>query len=136
MWAEIGHHLTAPASDGEAREEARRAAQGVLWILRRGRAWSDLPASVAPAGLARRYWETWMADGRWLDFWGAFVARLGGDEWLGWSRALVRAGEEIAHAPGRGREAAARYAWWVVSARLLLWEARWVPAGSRPRRAG
>lgn len=137
LWGEIGHYLI-PADGGVAgAEEARRAARGVLWILRRGVPWGELPASVAPAALARRHWQAWMEDGRWLDFWGAFVARLTGESWLGWSRALVRAGEELRHSGTRGREAAARYAWWVVSARLLLWEARWVPGGREGvRRAG
>ncbi len=127
LWRDLSHHLVASDAGLLARHEARRAAEGVLWVLGRGLAWRDLPAAVAPPSSAHRHWKSWMSDGRWLDFWGAFVARLDGEAWLRWSRALVRAGEELARSAPRGREAAARYAWWVVSARILLWGAGWVP---------
>jgi transposase len=112
-------------------EQKRRALEGVLWVLRHGASWSAIPREVSSPTASLRHWRMWMLDGRWLDLWRAYVATLGSRQWLAWSQALVRAGETLSQ-PGGGRSRPARFAWWLVSARVFLWEAPWIPgSGSR-----
>jgi hypothetical protein len=110
-------------------EQKRRALEGVLWALKHGSAWSEIPREVGSSAASRRHWKMWMRDGRWFDLWRAYVATLGSRQWLAWSQALVRAGETLA-LPGGGKSRSARYAWWMVSARVFLWEAPWVPSNT------
>jgi transposase len=99
----------------------RRAAEGMLWVLRNGAPWSALPGGPAAAIACRRRWRAWLRDGRWLDFWGAYLRSLGPRGWLAWSRALLPGGEALA-SPFR-RDRTARRAWWLASAQVFLREA-------------
>ena len=128
-WSRLAPLVLEPDANGSrAAETTRRALEGVLWVLRNGASWSALPKGMAAATTCQRHWRLWMRDGRWLDLWRAYVATLDSQEWLSWSRELVRSGERISEPGSSRKDGSARYAWWLVSARVFLWEAPWLPA--------
>lgn len=130
QWARLSSILVGDKpTESASAEQTRRALEGVLWTLRNGKDWEALPASYPSASTCRSHWRMWIRDGSWLDFWRAYVASLNSQSWLTWSRALVRAGDSISQGGRRSRSASARYAWWLVSARVFLWEAPWVRSG-------
>jgi len=54
--------------DGRGRPwaEPRGILNGILWILRTGAPWSDLPRRYASSSTAHRRFQEWAADGTWL----------------------------------------------------------------------
>jgi transposase len=139
QWSRVAPVLVpAEPADERAARRARGALEGALWVLKSGAPWSALPARYPTAAACRRQWRAWMRDGRWLDLWRAYVATLGPQGRLEWSRAFVRAGERLERGPRGGAAGTPRYAWWLVSARVFLWEAPWTgrdPRAARPRPA-
>ncbi len=77
----------APPTEAEARPRAAALtpttapAEGILWILRTGARWKDLPREYpGPAACWRRLAE-WERKEVWLDLWRAFIAQLGHHDW-------------------------------------------------------
>lgn len=125
QWDQVAPLLASPSSRQVTDREwgqTRAALEGVLWTLRSGAPWDALPERFPSPRVCRRRWRGWMRDGRWLDFWRAYVTTLGPRGWLEWSRAFVRSGESMGTRSAASGEDAARYAWWLVSARVFWWE--------------
>jgi transposase len=49
---------------GRPRREDRKILNGVLWILRSGARWSDLPGRFPPYQTCHRRFQQWVKDGR------------------------------------------------------------------------
>ena len=59
-----GHELTAPGPrGGRPWQDARGILNGVLWILRTGAPWADLPRRYPPYQTCHRRYQQWVADG-------------------------------------------------------------------------
>ena len=57
--------LPPAGSRGRPRTEARRVLGGIVWLMRRGRAWREIPPGFGPwATVASRY-RLWQQDGTW-----------------------------------------------------------------------
>lgn len=63
QWALIDDLFPAPAATGRPRRDPRQVLDGILWILRTGSAWRDLPAEFGAWKTAWRMFDTWTADG-------------------------------------------------------------------------
>jgi len=48
---------------GRPRRDARQVLDGVLWILRTGAQWADLPERYPPYQTCHRYFQQWCRDG-------------------------------------------------------------------------
>lgn len=64
QWEIVGPLITAkPAETGRPRRDGREMLNGVLWILRTGAPWRDLPERYGPWQSVYEYFTTWRADG-------------------------------------------------------------------------
>lgn len=62
-WELIAEVFPEPAATGRPRRDARMVLDGVLWVLRTGSPWRDLPEEFGAWKTAWRMFDTWNADG-------------------------------------------------------------------------
>ena len=66
QWQRIEHHFPANGHRrGRPWTDHRRAVNGVLWVLRSGAAWRDLPERYGDFRTVHRRHLLWRADGTW-----------------------------------------------------------------------
>ena len=63
----------------------RRVFEGILWILRSGARWQDLPEKYPHPSTCWRRLRDWEEQRIWLNIWRAFLAKLNEREQLDWS---------------------------------------------------
>jgi transposase len=112
---------------GRPRVDNRDALEGILWILRTGARWQDLPEKYPSASTCWRRLKEWEEEGIWLNMWRAFLSKLDSNGALDWQDTFIdssfASSKKGAIASGRPRKARARSGWWWSTARVLLWEA-------------
>jgi transposase len=149
QWARLAPLLpqrTRNPKGGRPRVDDRACLEGILWVLRTGARWRDLPrAYPSPATCWRRLAE-WEAADVWLAIWRAFLAELDAEGLIGWEECFI----DGTFAPAKkGELASARHArvrgrslWYWSSARVYLSECAWrlprwprsrSPSGRSPR---
>ena len=62
-WECIRDVFPLPASTGRPPTDRRKIVDGILWILRTGAPWRDLPADFGPWGTVWDLFDKWNADG-------------------------------------------------------------------------
>lgn len=62
-WELIADVFPEPAATGRPRRDARMVLDGILWVLRTGSPWRDLPEEFGAWKTAWRMFDTWTADG-------------------------------------------------------------------------
>ena len=62
-WELIADVFPEPAATGRPRRDARIVLDGILWVLRTGAPWRDLPKEFGAWKTAWRMFDTWTADG-------------------------------------------------------------------------
>jgi transposase len=62
-WELISDVFLEPAKTGRPRRDARTVLDGILWVLRTGSPWRDLPAEFGPWQTAWRMFDQWNAEG-------------------------------------------------------------------------
>ena len=134
QWARIEPLLPKPkkpkrgarSKGGRPRRDDRACMEGILWILRTGARWKDLPKVYpSPATCWRRLGE-WERRDVWLDLWRAFIAQLDESRQIDWSEAFM----DGTFAPAKkGGSASERHAkvrgqssWYWSTARVFLSE--------------
>ena len=115
---------------GRPRKGNRQVLEGILWILKTGARWRDLPKDfgVSPSVCWKRL-RLWEEQGVWLRLWRAFLSELDGKDKLDWDEVFLdgsfapakKGATELAK-PSAAR---ARSGWWWSTARVYLWEASW-----------
>jgi transposase len=76
---------------GQPRLDDRKALTGILFVLKTGIPWEDLPQEMG-CGCGMTCWRRlrdWQADGTWLKIHKALLDRLNGADKLDWSRAAI-----------------------------------------------
>src|SRR5205823_6351461 len=63
--------------------------EGILWILRSGASWQDLPDEFPSPAKCWRRLRDWEEQGVWLTIWRSFLAELNQREQLNWSEAFL-----------------------------------------------
>jgi transposase len=111
QWALIEPLLPAHKGRGRPRVEDRRTLDGILWILRSGARWKDLPPKYGSRSTCRRLQE-WQEQGVWERIWFTFLATLDQLGKLDWSHAFLdgsfvpaKKGERISPMAGKARAA-------------------------------
>jgi len=105
----------------------REVLEGILWVLRTGAPWADLPEEYPSPSTCWRRLRLWEEEGVWLEVWRAFLAQLDEKATLDWQEAFLDA--SFAPAKGGATEWAkpsggrAQSGWWWSTARVFLWEA-------------
>jgi transposase len=122
---------------GRPRKPDREVLEGILWILRTGAAWVDLPQEYPSPTTCWRRLQAWEKQGVWLTIWRAFLGELDSKGALDWQEAFLdgsfapaKGGAKKWVKPSVGR---VQSGWWWSTARVFLWEAN-LPR-HRPRRS-
>jgi len=114
--------------------ENRRILEGILWVLRSGARWQDLPDEFPSPSTCWRRLRDWEEQDVWLDIWRAFLSELDEKGQLDWvetfadgSFAPAKKGAPVSERPNAER---VRSGWWWSTAKVFLSETTW----TRPRR--
>ena len=137
QWRQIEDLFPEPRRRGDGRGRPwaanRRCLEGILWVLRTGARWRDLPAQYPNGSTCWRRLRTWEEEGVWLRAWQSLLAQLDRRKLLDWEEAFLDATFVLAKkgAPPSERRVAGkvRSAWWWSTAKAYLSE-----RNSRPRR--
>ncbi len=63
QWDCIAHLFPAPAPTGRPQRDRRTVVDGILWILRTGAPWRDLPEEFGPWATVWDLFDKWNHDG-------------------------------------------------------------------------
>ena len=128
-WERIQAVLPKANARGRPRRDDRQVLEGILWILRSGARWRDLPERFPSPSTCWRRLRTWEECGIWLKIWRTFLAQLDVQGKLDWSESFLdgsfvpaKRGEP---ASGKPSGAKARSGWWWSTAKVFLWESGW-----------
>ena len=129
QWQKIGPLLPRPPKHprgGRPPAANRRVLEGILWILRSGARWQDLPSEFPSPATCWRRLRRWEEQGLWLRVWRTFLAELNERQQLKWSESFMdgsfapaKKGATPSAKPSGARE---RSRWWWSTARVFLWE--------------
>ncbi len=113
----------------------RAVVDGILWVLKTGARWRDLPAEYPSPSTCWRRLKRWDEDGTWLRVWRAIIAQLDERGRLQWETAFIdgtvapaKKGALTSARPSAGK---VQSAWYWSSVRVFRWES---PSPRRPRR--
>jgi transposase len=128
-WNKIEPLLPRDKSRGRPWVENRRVVEGILWVLKTGARWRDLPPEYPSASTCWRRLRRWEKQGVWLNIWRAFLSELDRKGKLDWSESFLDGSfapaKKGALASAQPSGAKARSGWWWSTARVFLWEANW-----------
>lgn len=107
----------------------RDVMEGILWILKTGARWRDLPRRYPSPSTCWRRLKIWEEEGVWLLVWSAFLEELDTKGLLEWSECFMdgsfapaKKGALLSVQPRGGR---AQSGWWWSTARVFLSEHSW-----------
>jgi transposase/quinol monooxygenase YgiN len=89
QWARIQPLLPAVRKEGRPRADDRRTLEGILYVLRTGCRWNDLPAEYGSGVTCWRRLTQWEADGTWDRIWKLLMATLDSQAKLAWAQAFL-----------------------------------------------
>ena len=135
QWRRLEPLLPTLESRGRPWADNRAVLEGILWVLRSGARWRDLPREYPSASTCWRRLQQWEEEGVWLEVWRAFLQQLSEAHKLDWGEAFIDASfapaKRGASASAKPSAAKARSGWWWSTAKVFLWEAT---SPARPRR--
>src|SRR6058998_2298102 len=109
LWARIEPLLPPPPRrrfrfPGRKPLDYRQALTGILFVLKTGIAWDDLPAELGCGcgKTCRHYLQLWHQAGAWLKLHALLLAELNGADQIDWRRGLIDA--SFAKAPEGGED--------------------------------
>ncbi len=89
QWEKIRPLLPRRRRFGRPRAEERAVLEGILWVLRSGARWRDLPKKYPSASTCWRRLRDWEEQNIWLNIWRAFLSKLDGQGKLNWSEVFM-----------------------------------------------
>ncbi len=124
-----------PSSKGGRKPiDDRRCFEGILWVLRSGARWKDLPAQYPSPSTCWRRLRDWEEQGVWLRLWRTFLGELDEQGRLSWGEtfgdgtfASAKKGAPTSVKPNVEK---VQSSWWWQMAGVFLWEFN----SPRPRR--
>ncbi len=136
-WEKIRPLLSPPPrrtrKGGRPRVDPRACLEGILWVLRSGARWKDLPREFPSPSTCWRRLQAWEQAGLWLKIWRTFLGQLDAQGRLDWEETFADGSFAPAKkgvlASARPNAARVRSGWWWSTARVFLWESAW----TRPR---
>ena len=135
QWEQIAPLLPQTRSRGRPFADNRQVLEGILWVLRSGARWRDLPPQYPSASTCWRRLRDWEEQGVWLDLWRAFLSRLDRQQKLDWDQCFVdgsfapaKKGATASEKPSGAR---VQSGWWWSTAKVYLWEAEFLRPARR-----
>lgn len=92
LWEKIAPFLPperAGSAGGRPRRNNRDVLEGILWVLKTGAPWIDLPQGYPSSSTCWRRLAKWKEDGVWLKIWQAFQGALDKRHKLDWKGFFV-----------------------------------------------
>lgn len=89
QWTLIAPLLPPPKERGRHRAEDQCTLNGILWVLRSGARWQDLPKEYGSDSTCHRRLQEWQAQGVWEGVWSAFLSAIDQQEKLDWRQAFL-----------------------------------------------
>ena len=100
QWLKIKDVLPGKASDcGVTARDNRAFVNGVLWVLRSGARWSDLPARYGKRKSVHKRFTRWAKSGVWERIF-ALLVKDGDNEYIMHDSTIVRAHQQAASGKG------------------------------------
>lgn len=130
QWAKLDPLLPKYSSAGRPWRDNRAVLEGILWVLKTGARWRDLPSDfgVSPATCWRRL-RLWEEHDVWLKVWRRFLTELDARGQLDWSESFIDGSfapaKKGATESAKPSAARARSGWWWSTAKVFLWETTW-----------
>ena len=132
QWNKIAPHIPKfrrSRKGGRKPIEARCVFEGILWVLRSGARWKDLPQEYPSASTCWRRLRDWEEQDVWLTLWRAFLGELDQKGQLVWAETFA----DGSFAPAKKGGAASarpnaervRSGWWWSTAKVFLSETTW-----------
>ena len=129
QWKKIAPLLPKPPKQrkgGRPWIENRCVLEGILWILRSGARWQDMPENFPHPSTCWRRLRDWEERGVWLKIWRTFLSELNERQQLKWSESFLdgsfapaKKGAAESEKPSGAR---GRSGWWWSTAAVFLWE--------------
>ncbi|MDP9099165.1 MAG: transposase [Verrucomicrobiota bacterium] len=129
QWEKIRPHLPEPKRSrrgGRPPADNRACFEGILWVLRSGARWKDLPEDFPSPSTCWRRLRDWEDAELWLHIWRIFLGELDAAGRLDWeetfadgSFAPAKKGALASEKPNAAR---VRSGWWWQTAKVFLWE--------------
>jgi transposase len=92
QWLLISDLFKVPTPDprgGRPRTDVRRCLEGILWVLRSGARWKDLPRSFPSYVTCWRRFVEWSDDGVWDQAWRRLVEMLDRQGQVDWEQGFA-----------------------------------------------
>jgi transposase len=89
QWALVQPHLPPQPALGRRRRQDRQVINAILYVLRTGCRWCDLPHDLGDDSTAHRWFLRWQDDGTWERIWFALLDTLDVQGKLDWANALL-----------------------------------------------
>jgi transposase len=131
QWQKIAPLLPQPRSKGRPWADNRRVLEGILWILRTGARWQDLPSEYPSPSTCWRRLRLWEEQGVWLQVWRTFLAELNERGLIQWNECFLDAtfapakkGGSTSGRPARVKE---QSSWDWQTVRVCLSEFPYIP---------
>lgn len=137
QWEIIQPLLPAAPQFGRPRADDRLVLEGILWVLRSGARWRDLPERYPSASTCWRRLRDWEEEDIWLNIWRVFLSALDAQGRLNWDEVFLDGSFASAKKGGsawvKPNVAKVQSGWWWQTAKVYLWEAD--SLAPRPRKS-
>jgi transposase len=111
---------------GRPPADNRDCLEGILWVLRSGARWKDLPKDFPSPSTCWRRLRDWEEQDLWLKIWRTFLGDLDAAGRLDWEETFADGSfapaKKGAHASEKPNAARVRSGWWWQTAKVFLWE--------------
>jgi transposase len=77
------------AGPGRKRNPDRQTLNGILFVLKTGCPWADVPRAYGSPATCWRRFRHWAADGTWAQIWRALLSQFNAHGKLEWTRAFL-----------------------------------------------
>ena len=141
QWEKIKPFLPEPKHSkkgGRPPADNRACLEGILWVLRSGARWKDLPGDFPSPSTCWGRLHDWEQAGLWLKIWRAFLGELDEKGQLDWSETFADGSfapaKKGATASAKPNAARVRSGWWWSTAKVFLWESTWTRPARTKRR--
>ena len=89
QWSKIGPLLPRMSSRGRRWRPNRAVFEGILWVLRTGARWGDLPRQYPSPSTCWRRLKLWEEQGVWLEVWRAFLSEINEQQRIDWEECFI-----------------------------------------------
>jgi len=74
---------------GRKRADSRKALNGILYVLKTGCAWEDVPREYGSSSTCWRRLNEWAQDGTWENIWRTLLSQLDAQGKVEWAQAFL-----------------------------------------------